>query len=87
MARISEHQDPRPDDEYYELEPKASSLCRYYHCLPKWMQEDPSIKNTYLGLEYCMPEMTMEEKEQMLNQACLYVLPLDNSNSLFNYRF
>lgn len=43
------------------------------------IQDNPGLKDIYLGLEYKSPDYTYEEKEQGLNWAATQVLPYDPS--------
>lgn len=65
-----------------DVQANIPSLCRYYRCLPKSMQDHPGLKDIYLGLEYSSPDFTYEEKEEALNYTCQFLLPFDDSTPL-----
>jgi hypothetical protein len=62
-----------------DLPSNIPSLYRYYKCLPKEIQDNPGMKDIYLGLEYSSPDFPYEEKEDMINQVCPMLLPFDES--------
>jgi hypothetical protein len=67
------------EDEWLTLPSNIPSLCRYYRCLPKELQDNQGLKDIYLGLEYMSPDFAYEEKEDALNRVCPLLLPFDDS--------
>lgn len=80
MERLARSLDDNPEEEWMEVPKNVPSLCRYYRCLPKQLQDHPNIKDIYLGLEYSSPDFDYKKKEEALNWACLWALPMDDSN-------
>ena len=56
---------------------RLPSLYTYYNLLPKFAREHPIIRNIVRGLEWSKHDVSMKEKEIMLNYACLFTLPMD----------
>ena len=67
--------------EYYEIKPKTHSLYIYFRTLPKEVREREAVKTVYLGLEHGQPDYTYEEKEEALNQAAYWSMPLDEGTA------
>ena len=80
MANLAHSLNDTPSEEYFELPNNIPSLCRYYRCLPKELQDHPAMKDIYLGLEYSSPDFNYKEKELAINKACRWLMPLDDGN-------
>jgi hypothetical protein len=59
---------------------KTASLNTYYQLLPKYLRDDPNVKNVYRGLEFGNNQMSLEAKEKALNLAAKLTLPFDELN-------
>ena len=57
--------------------PGVYTLFRYYNTLPEFARESPIVKNVLRNLEYTKHDLTLKEKETLLNYACLFTLPFD----------
>lgn len=57
---LNDNRSENPDDDWMEIPANIPSLCRYYRCLPKEIQDHPGIKDIYLGMEYTSPDFSYE---------------------------
>jgi len=56
---------------------RIPSLYTYYNLLPEFARENPIVKNVVRCLEFTKHDMSMKDKELMLNYACQFTLPMD----------
>lgn len=64
----------------YVNEINPPSLNTYFSTLPSFARNDPFVRNAFMAYEHhhC-GDMTIRQKEQMLNMACSFLRPIDTT--------
>ena len=79
IDRIIEEETKKTETEEYKNR-YYNTLWGYYNLLPEKIKESPHVKMTLLALERRGYFLTLEEKQEMLNKACITTLDVTEGN-------